>query len=294
MPAEASTPALAGVPGAEPMTPIAYQVVERRQETVDVTTLSLLRRSGPPLPFDAGQFTMLTAFGVGEVPISISSCPRASDTLQQTIRDVGPVTHALCGAEPGDVVGVRGPFGTGWGVRDDADDPQTAEDVVVVAGGIGLAPLRGVVEELLGPGSARTRRVFLLVGAREPGQVLFADDLATWDAAGAHVEVTVDVSGPGWDGHVGAVTTLLDNAGFDPTVALALVCGPEVMMRFTARTLVDLGVHPDRVRVSLERNMQCGVAWCGHCQLGPLLLCRDGPVVPYAGAVDHLLAERER
>ncbi len=236
---------------------------------------------------------MLTAFGVGEAPISVSSSPRDGGPLQQTIRDVGPVTHALCRSEPGDVVGVRGPFGTSWGVED-GDRPDGSGDVVVVAGGIGLAPLRGIVQELVGGGSTGTRRVVVLVGAREPEQVIFGDDLDAWRTAGVQVEVTVDVAGADWDGQVGVVTTLLADAEFDPTGAVALVCGPEVMLRFVARALVDRGVHPDRVRVSLERNMQCGIAWCGHCQLGPILVCRDGPVVSYAGVVDHLLAERER
>lgn len=277
-----------------PMTPVPYRVVGRRQEAHDVTTLSLEPPTGAPLAFRAGQFTMLTAFGVGEAAISLSGSPREPGPLRQTIRDSGPVTHALCGAAPGDVVGVRGPFGTGWGVEDvvGAGPGHRAADVVVVAGGIGLAPLRGAVEELLVQPSHR--RVFVLVGAREPAQIIYGDDLRAWSEAGARVEVTVDAAGPGWDGHVGVVTTLLATAGFDPHNATALVCGPEIMMRFTARALVDLGVDPAQVRVSLERNMQCAIAWCGHCQLGPLLLCRDGPVLPYAGAVARLLQERER
>jgi anaerobic sulfite reductase subunit B len=137
-------------------------------------------------------------------------------------------------------------------------------------------------------------RVFVIAGAREPAQVIFGDDLQAWADAGAEVAVTVDVSTTGWTGHVGLVTSLLGGAGFVADRAVALVCGPEIMMRFTARTLVDLGVDPGRIWVSLERNMQCGVAWCGHCQLGPYLLCRDGPVLPYGGAVAQLLVERER
>jgi len=262
-------------------------VVAHRRETDDVATLSLEPVIGPPLEVRAGQFTMLSALGVGEAAISVSSVPGVQDPLQQTVRDVGPVTAALCGAGIGDVVGVRGPYGTDWELGDGADD------VVVVAGGIGLAPLRGAVDQLVTAGGA-SGRVFVLVGARQPDQIIFADDLRLWAEAGAHVAVTVDIAGPGWGGHVGLVTSLLAQAGFDPTGASALVCGPEVMMRFTARALHDMGVRHERIRVSLERNMQCGVGWCGHCQLGPFLLCRDGPVVPYSDVVAHLLTERER
>lgn len=284
------------------MTPTRYRVVERRQETRDVATISLEPLDGAPIEFAAGQFTMLTAFGVGEVPISVSSAPGDAGPIQQTIRDVGPVTHALCRAERGTVVGIRGPFGTGWGVdglrstteagAEGEDGPRN--DVVAVAGGIGLAPLRGALRELLAPERNSPGRVFVLVGAREPAQVIYDDDLRAWSSAGAHVATTVDVATPEWNGHVGLVTALLTGANFDPPSTTALVCGPEVMIRFTARALIEKGVRPERVRVSLERNMQCGIAWCGHCQLGPLLLCRDGPIVPYGGVVAHLMSVRER
>jgi anaerobic sulfite reductase subunit B len=134
----------------------------------------------------------------------------------------------------------------------------------------------------------------VLVGARSPDQVLFADSLDTWQLSGAEVEVTVDLGAPGWAGPVGVVTSLIPTARFDPSRAVALTCGPEIMMRLAARALVDAGLEPTRILVSLERNMQCGVGWCGHCQLGPLLLCRDGPVVPYGGVADALFMERQR
>ena len=288
------------------MTPVPHQVVGRRDETDDVVTLLLSPTAGGGLRARSGQFNMLTAFGVGEAAISVSSAPQADGPLQHTVRDVGPVTHALCQARIGEIVGVRGPFGTDWGVGapQDPGDPVAGElsadvpgpggDVVVVAGGIGLAPLRGAVYELVARHSHVGGRVFVIVGARDPSQIIFASDLEAWARDGARVEVTVDVSAPGWTGHVGLVTSLLNDAGFDPVGATALVCGPEIMMRFTARSLIDGGVDPHCIRVSLERNMQCGVAWCGHCQLGPFLLCRDGPILPYAGVVAHLLTQRER
>jgi len=262
-------------------------------------------RLGPtetgPDAYRPGQFNMLTAFGVGEAAISLSESPRRDGTLVHTIRDVGPVTHALCSTPVHGIVGVRGPFGTDWGLdrllaegttppgRD--DQPR---DVVVVAGGIGLAPLRGAVNELAAPRDGPSLRVFVLIGARDPDQLIFDDDVRRWSARGVHVGITVDAAAPGWKGDVGVVTTLLPRAGFDPARTTALVCGPEIMMRFTARALVDMGVDRARVLVSLERNMQCGLGWCGHCQMGPLLVCRDGPVVRYEGAAEKLLMERER
>ncbi len=278
-----------------PLAPRLWRVASRTVELADVVTLGVEPDTDAGARFRPGQFNMLSAFGVGEAAISVSSRP-GDNLVGHTIRDVGPVTHALALARVGDVVGVRGPFGTDWGVGPgpgpDGSPGDDGGDVVVVAGGIGLAPLRGAID-LLAEGR-RPGSTTVLVGARSPDQVLFADDLARWSRAGVQVEVTVDVPGPGWTGPVGVVTGLLDRTRFDPTGAVALVCGPEIMIRFTARALMARGVDPDRIRVSLERNMQCGLGWCGHCQLGPLLLCRDGPVVPYAGVVETLLRQRQR
>ncbi len=231
---------------------------------------------------------MLTALGVGEVAISISSAPAAPGPMEHTIRDVGAVTHALCCSEVGSIIGVRGPFGTDWGV-DELDDSE----VVVVAGGIGLAPLRGAISHLVDrPGPCP--QVYVLAGARSPDQITFPDDLDAWRRQGAVVEVTVDAAPAEWRGPVGVVTHLLATIGFDPLRTVALVCGPEIMMRFTIRDLVDRGMPLCSIRVSLERSMQCGVGWCGHCQLGPLLICRDGPVFSYSAELAQLLSERER
>ncbi len=271
------------------LTPVLYRVVARRNETADVVTLWLESLDGSRLSFQSGQFNMLSAIGVGEVAVSISTSPSDPGPLLHTVRDVGAVTHALCSSGVGDVIGVRGPFGTDWGVTGNA----AAIDTVIVAGGIGLAPLRGAVEELVAARSDGAGQVFVLVGAREPDQLVFLDDMAKWEKAGAVVLSTVDRSAPGWSGRVGLVTTLLSSAGFDAHHCRVLICGPEIMMRFTARALIELGVDPASIWVSLERNMQCGLGWCGHCQLGPLLLCRDGPVVGYVEA-NVLMNERER
>lgn len=278
-----------------PLTPRVHRVVRRILETDDVVTLLLEPLNGERLDFRSGQFNMLSAFGVGEVAVSVSGVPGEASPLRHTVRDVGAVSHALWRCDVGDLVGVRGPFGSDWQVaKDPLRDALDDRDTVVVAGGIGLAPLRGAIFELLEAHRAGGGRVFVLVGARDPSQIVFHDDLESWSRDGVHVTTSVDRASVDWHGRVGLVTTLLGDAGFNPSHCRALLCGPEIMMRFTARALVDMGVDPLAILMSLERNMQCGLGWCGHCQLGPLLLCRDGPVVAYAGLVSQLLVERER
>jgi anaerobic sulfite reductase subunit B len=262
------------------MAPEPYRVLERWQETADTTTLTLEAR-GKALPAWApGQFTMVYAFGVGEIPISVSG--GRSGRIRHTVRAVGAVSRAICAAPVGSTLGLRGPYGRGW------PPPPDNTDVVVIAGGIGLAPLRPVVTAAL----ARPGRTWVLIGARTPADLIFTEEYAEWRAAGAHVEVAVDRADTGWAGHVGVVTTLLNDADFAPAGTVGYVCGPEVMMRLGARALVDRGVRPDRVAVSLERNMRCGIALCGHCQLGRLLVCRDGPVVGFDTA-EPLFGTRE-
>ncbi len=276
--------AAAAVTFADPALPRPYRVASRREETADTVTLELTGDDGTVPAFAPGQFAMLTAFGIGEVPISVSGLGQSAGgqavRLEHTLRAVGAVTRALHAAQPGHHIGIRGPFGTSWEVATAAD-----RDVVVVAGGIGLAPLRPVVLAALSQ-RPRYRRIVLLVGARTPADLLYLDELDRWRADGVHVAITVDRPDPGWSGEVGLVTALIGPAEFDPDNSVAFVCGPDVMMRFTAEALVNAGIPAPRVRVSLERNMRCGVGWCGHCQLGPLLLCRDGPVVSY----DHAAA----
>lgn len=255
-------------------TPRRYRVVARRAETADTMTLTLTPLDHPIERHRPGQFTMLTAFGIGEVPISISGHPNGDHALTQTIRAVGPVTDALCAAPVGDVVGVRGPYGTSWGVADAVN-----HDLLFVAGGLGLPPLRpAILEALANP--RRFGRITVLAGARTPRDLVFADEVVRWgERAGVESALTVDHADAGWRGNVGLVTVLLDRVALDPVRTAAFVCGPEIMIRAVGRHLVDRGVSTAAIRVSLERNMRCGAGLCGHCQLGPLLLCRDGPVV---------------
>ena len=270
---------------AAPALPARYQVAGRLAETDDTVTLDLRPVDQPIPPHQPGQFTMLYAPGIGEVPVSISGTG-PDLRLVQTVRAVGAVTRALCACRPGRMLGVRGPYGTHWDVAGAAGG-----DLLIVAGGIGLAPLRGALQAALGQRDAY-RRIVVLIGARSPEELIFVRDLGEWGRRGADIELTVDRATAGWAGHVGVVTQLLRHATVDPGRTTALVCGPEIMMRLTARELLALGVPAAQVRISLERNMRCGVAECGHCQLGPLLLCRDGPVVSYPVAAP-LLAVRE-
>ncbi|MFI1991510.1 FAD/NAD(P)-binding protein [Actinoplanes sp. NPDC020271] len=266
-----------------PAVPVPHRVVSRHRDTADTVTMELAGLGESLPPFSPGQFAMLTAYGIGDVPISLSG--RCGDGLRHTIRAVGAVTTALCSAEVGDVIGVRGPFGAGWDVS-----AATGHDVIVVAGGIGLAPLRPLVERILGERPA-FGRVAVLIGVRHPDDLLYPDDLREWAGSGQVLTIT-DRPAAGWTGPVGLVTTLIPGAAVTFAAAVAFVCGPEVMMRFTAEALIARGVPAGRVQVSLERCMRCGIGWCGHCQLGPLLICRDGPVVPYPVAAP-LLTERE-
>ena len=259
------------------MLPLPYRVVQRGVETRDSATLWLEPVDGALAPFEAGQFTMLYAQGVGEVAISISGDPTVRDpVLVQTIRDVGAVSRALHDAGRGTLVGVRGPYGTGWDVASAA-----GQDLVIAAGGVGLAPLRPLVLSVLA-NRAAFGRVVLIAAARAPEEFLFRAQLAGWAMRDdLELEQTIDEPARGWDGPIGFVTDPLGRLEVDPARTVAFLCGPEAMMRFGADVLLRKGIAPDRIRVSLERNMKCGVALCGHCQLGPLLVCRDGPVVSY-------------
>lgn len=262
--------------------PVPYRVVRTCQEAPGTTTVEMEPVDTALGTFRPGQFAMVYAFGAGDAPFSVSAVD--GDRLALTARSVGAVSAALGQARVGTALGVRGPFGTGWG-------RPAGGDVLVVAGGIGLAPLRPLVRRTL---AARERygEVGVLIGARRPGELLYAGETRAWQDARARVLVTVDRPEPGWTGDVGVVTTLLDRAVFDPAATVAFVCGPEVMIRVVAREIAERGVAADRIEVSLERTMHCGTGHCGHCQLGPLLLCRAGPVVPWDVA-RPLLSVRE-
>lgn len=270
------------------MVPSLWTITRTQKETADTFTMEL---KPPPecadYRFAAGQFNMLWIFGVGEVPISISSDPTVEGRLEHTTRAVGAVTKAMKKLRRGDVIGVRGPVGTTWPVA-----ACEGKDVVLVAGGIGLAPLRPVILQLLGMRD-KVGRLVLLFGARTPSDILFERELRDWSASfDIEVHVTVDRAEGGWHGNVGVVPNLIRRAPFDPANTIAMACGPEIMIRYSVREFKDRGLSEDDIYVSLERNMKCAVGLCGHCQMGAELICRDGPVYPHS-RVGKLLEVRE-
>jgi NAD(P)H-flavin reductase len=279
----ASSPLAEGARSPGAMVPVPYRVVDRRRETHDSWTLELEPHGDATVePLAPGQFAMLYAFGKGEVPISVSALP-----LVHTIRAVGAISAALCDARPGDVLGVRGPFGTAWPV-----EAAEGADVVVLAGGIGIAPLRPVVHHLLAH-RERYGNVVVLYGGRSPEELLYTAEIERWHGRfDVQVEVTVDQAGAGWRGRVGVVTTLVPKVDFDPDYTVAMICGPEVMMRVAVAALDDRGVPAEAIHVSFERSMKCAIGLCGHCQLGPAFVCKDGPVFRWE-AVEALLRVRE-
>jgi len=282
-PAPAETAAAAG-----PMVPRPFRVSDRWREAEDTWTVALEPADGGPVPaFRPGQFNMLYALGVGEVPISISGDPAGGGPLEHTVREVGPVSAAICRARPGEQLGVRGPFGSSWPL-----EAAAGRHVVVVAGGIGLAPLRPAVLEALAL-RERLAGLVLLCGGRTPDQLLYRTQLEHWgEDPRLELGLTVDSAQPGWLGHVGVVTTLIGDAPFDPACAVAYVVGPEVMMRFTVEALLARGMEAGDVHISVERNMKCAVTHCGRCQFGPTFACREGPVMSFA-AIERFFRTRE-
>ncbi|MCU0893531.1 MAG: FAD/NAD(P)-binding protein [Rhodospirillales bacterium] len=253
--------------------PRPFRVVRMRRDLSDTFTLELEDAAGGGFAFAPGQFNMLYAFGAGEVAISISGNPAAPERLVHTIREVGSVTSRLAACKPGQTIGVRGPFGSAWPIAEARD-----YDVVIVAGGIGLAPLRPAIYRLLANRQSYGRFV-ILYGARTPRDILYRQQLQRWSSRlDTFVDVTVDRAASDWRGNVGVVTKLIGRGGFSPQHTLAMICGPETMIRFAIQALEDRGVAPERIYCSLERNMKCALGFCGHCQFADRFVCRDGPV----------------
>lgn len=257
-----------------PWVPQPMTIAECTRETADTFTLRI-DVGAPGFVFAPGQFNMLYAFGTGEVPISISGDPTRPQILVHTIRALGTVTNAIARLAVGATLGIRGPYGNGWPLEQAA-----GRDVLIIAGGLGIAPLRPVVYQALAR-REQFGRVTILYGARSPSDLLFARELESW-RTGRDVDVAVIVDHAPrseWLGPVGVVTTLIGSVDLDASSTIAMLCGPEVMMRFCARALADRGISAERVYVSLERNMKCAIGMCGHCQYRETFVCKDGPVV---------------
>ncbi len=274
----------------DPMVTTPWVIDQMRRETADTFTFILKPVKGHgrgSFQFEPGQFNMLYVFGTGEVPISISGTQEQNGKLEHTTRVAGTVTGAMGKLRSGDVIGIRGPFGSHWPIEN-----AIGKDVIVVAGGIGLAPLRPVYNALVGRRD-EFNKIVLLYGSRTPEDILFRSELEKLSAnLDIEVFVTVDRSTMGWRGNVGVVTSLLRNVPFDPRNAVAMVCGPEIMMRFSVHELQRRGLKEEEIYISMERNMKCAIGHCGHCQYGPEFICKDGPVFPY-NRISNLLGTRE-
>ena len=261
---------------ANAMIPRAFEVVAKRRETHDVTTLMVEPADGRScFGFVPAQIGMIGIPGVGEVPISFSNHPDSSRCLSVTIRAAGAITTAITNAEVGAVISVRGPYGTAWPIEE-----TEGRDVLFVAGGLGLAPLRSAIFAVA-EGSARGS-VGIVYGARTQHDMLFRGDLEIWNELDdVRVHLTVDEGDDGWEGEIGLVTGLFDQALDRLTNPLAIMCGPDVMLINACRDLNERGIPSTDIWVTMERNMKCGIGLCGHCQFGPLFVCKDGPVFRY-------------
>jgi NAD(P)H-flavin reductase len=233
---------------------------------------------GRPLGHQPGQFVQVSLFGIGEAPISLCSAPLDGPEFELTVRRVGMVTEAMHRLAGGDVLGIRGPYGSGFNVTEFEE-----KDILFVAGGIGLAPLRSFIDYVASPRHRdRFGKVTVLYGAKAPDELLFLPDLGRWqEAGGLEVHVTVDRADDGWDGHVGVVTTLFPDLDLDPRRTMIAVVGPPVMYRFVLLEVFGKGIPFSNIRLSLERRMKCGLGVCGHCQINGVYVCKDGPVFRY-------------
>jgi NAD(P)H-flavin reductase len=259
----------------DPMMPQPAVIRRVVWETEDTFSLMIEPDSehGHPFRFLPGQFNMLYVFGVGESAISISSDPSKQNIITHTIHRLGFVTSALAGLKRGDIIGLRGPFGAGWPV-----DKAKGMDVCIITGGIGLAPLRPVLYSLF-----RNRkdygRIMLLYGARSPLDMLYRVELEQWGKLpNVDILITVDHGDTSWKGHIGVVTKLFSYVDINAPKTISMICGPEIMMKFTIQELLQRGVPSEQIFISMERNMKCGIGLCGHCQCGSKFVCKDGPV----------------
>ncbi|MGA8664296.1 MAG: FAD/NAD(P)-binding protein [Thermoplasmata archaeon] len=275
-------------PGASPWVPHPFRVERRATETADTMTLVLAPRKGVrPIAFRPGQFNMVYVFGVGEAAISIAGDPAHPETLTHTVRSAGKVSAAIARAVPGTTLGVRGPYGTAWPL-----DQAVGKDVVLVAGGLGLPPLRPALYEMLRH-REKYGRIEVIYGARTPKDLVYYDQIQEWRTrSDLRFQTTVDSAGREWYGDVGLVTARVPDLRVDPAQTVVFLCGPEIMLKFAGQALEARGISDSAMYVSLERNMKCAIGMCGHCQLGPEFVCRDGPVFRYHD-VRRFLSVRE-
>lgn len=258
--------------------PTMARIAHVRPMTEIESLFTLELPNGLSLNHAPGQFVELSVLGVGEAPLSISSSPsRSNGVFELCVRRVGQVTGALHDLEPGDSVGIRGPFGRGFPVS-----RFRGKDLLFLPGGLGLVPLRSLINQVLDD-RGNFGRVIILYGARQPSELLFQDEVDTWRSRGdVEVQVTVDRADGSWSGHVGVITTLIPGVQLNPANTVAFTVGPPVMYRYVLMELLGKGLREGNIWLSLERRMKCGIGKCGHCQINHLYACLDGPVFPYS------------
>jgi sulfite reductase subunit B len=252
--------------------PIDIVLEEVKSETSAIKTFCF--RTEGRIEFTTGQFVELTVPGVGEAPFTPSSNPFVKDKMEITIMKAGHLTGMLHQMAAGQTLGIRGPYGTGYPIEDFHD-----KEILIVGGGVGLAPLRSLLFTLFSQ-LTKFKKVLLRYGARTPADIVYKDALPEWSKKIDSV-VTVDSGAEGWKGNVGLVTTILKDLPLDTKSAKAIVCGPPIMMKFTTFKLLDQGFIPENIYLSMEKNMSCGLGKCGHCRCGKYYVCKDGPVFTY-------------
>ncbi len=260
-----------------PYQPIPAEVVEIIAESPTITTYRFIPEQ--PIPFLTGQFVELTVPGVGEAPFTPSSDPAVADQMEISIMHVGKLTqHLRDKTEVGDMVGIRGPYGQGYPL-----DEFAGREILIVGGGVGLAPLRSLIYALLGE-IERFKAVKIKFGARTPGDIIYKAEVEDWlNSDELELELTVDSDEdyPDWEGNVGVVTTIMDDPDLEIDSGVAVACGPPIMMKFATQKFLSMGYSPEQIYLSMEKNMSCGIGKCGHCGIGPYYVCKDGPVMTY-------------
>jgi NAD(P)H-flavin reductase len=258
-----------------PYAPIPATLDEVVDETPTIKTFVLSPKE--PVEFRAGQFVQVTVPGLGEAPFTPSSSPYEKGFLEVTVLRTGRVTDAMHEMTPGALLGVRGPFGRGYPL-----DKVEGKEVLIVGGGVGLAPLRSLIYALLGQ-LDKLKRVVIKYGAREPEELLYRGFYDDWSRQPkVSLAVTVDNPSPGWTGHVGVVTTLMDELDVDIPNSLLISCGPSIMLKFVTLKALEVGYRPEQIHLSMNRRMSCGIGKCGRCNIGPYYLCKDGPDLQYS------------
>ncbi len=261
--------------GNNPYRPIETEVMEVIPETPTIKTIKL--RPKEQIVFATGQFIELTIPGVGEAPFTPSSRPKVKDMLEVTVMKVGKVTEHIHRLKKGDIVGLRGPFGKGYPLTE-----FKGKEILVVGGGCGFAPLRSLMYALFEM-SGEIKKLLFRGGCKTPKELVYRSETGQWSRRkDLDLKLTVDAGDKEWKGHVGLVTTILDKLDINCKAAIAIVCGPPIMMKFATKKLLDLGFREDHIYLSMEKNMSCGIGKCGHCRIGTYYACKDGPVFQYS------------